>query len=193
MILQQLLRHVGLRPVLKEDPSREGRTVKLVVMAPPDMPPALARGAIAGFIVADPFNALAEINHVGRILRFTGDVWQHHACCVVVMRQDDIEHRPVWAQAVVSALAKAQVHARNDRAGVAKLLSSEGAGYLPQPRAAIERALTHIRVAGVRVPRSAIHHIGVGRRADRLPATFPYPSLAGSSPRRSPQGHARRG
>jgi NitT/TauT family transport system substrate-binding protein len=174
VILQQLLRHAGLRPVLKEDPSREARTVKLVVMAPPDMPPALARGAIAGFIVADPFNALAEINHVGRILRFTGDVWQHHACCVVVMRQDDIERRPVWAQAVVSALAKAQVYTRNNRADVAKLLSNEGAGYLPQPRDAIERALTHYDAAEYGPP-GAIHHAAWGSsRIDFQP--FPYPS-----------------
>ena len=174
VILQQLLRRAGLRPVLKEEPSREARTVKLIVLPPPDMPPALARGAIAGFIVADPFNALAEINHVGRILRFTGDVWQHHACCVVVMRQDDIERRPAWAQAVVSALAKAQVHTRNNRADVAKLLSSEGAGYLPQPRAAIERALTHYEAAEYGHT-GAIHHPGWGgSRIDFQP--FPYPS-----------------
>jgi ABC-type nitrate/sulfonate/bicarbonate transport system substrate-binding protein len=38
------------------------------------MVPALAAGQIQGFIVAEPFNALAETRHVGRILRFTGDV-----------------------------------------------------------------------------------------------------------------------
>jgi NitT/TauT family transport system substrate-binding protein len=174
VILQQLLRHAGLRPVLKEEPSREARTVKLVVLPPPDMPPALARGSIAGFIVADPFDALAEINHVGRILRFTGDVWQHHACCVVVMRQDDIDRRPAWAQAVVSALGKAQVYLRNNRADAAKLLSSEGAGYLPQPRAAIERALTHYD-ASEYGRTGAIQHPGWGAsRIDFQP--FPYPS-----------------
>jgi ABC-type nitrate/sulfonate/bicarbonate transport system substrate-binding protein len=36
---------------------------------------ALANGSIAGYIVADPFNALAELSGVGKILRFTGDVW----------------------------------------------------------------------------------------------------------------------
>jgi NitT/TauT family transport system substrate-binding protein len=174
VILQQLLRHAGLRPVLKEDPSREARTVKLIVLAPPDMPPALARGAIAGFIVADPFNAIAEINHIGRILRFTGDVWRHHACCVVVMHQADIDHRPRWAQSVVTAIVKAQAYARENRADVAKLLSSEGAGYLPQPRAAIERALSHYDPAEYG-PTGAIRHPDWGQaRIDFQP--FPFPS-----------------
>ena len=175
VILQQLLRNAKLRPVLKEAPSRDARTVKLVVMAPPDMPPALSNGAIAGFIVADPFNALAEINHVGKILRFTGDVWQHHACCVVVMHQDDIDRRPGWAQSVVTALAKAQVYARDHRADVAKLLSKEDGGYLPQPRAAIERALSHYDQTEYGGPAGAIRHPEWGgHRIDFQP--FPFPS-----------------
>ena len=174
VILQQLLRHAGLRPVLKEEPSREARTVKLIVLAPPDMPPALATGAIAGFIVADPFNAIAEIKNIGRILRFTGDVWRHHACCVVVMHQADIDHRPRWAQSVVTAIGKAQAYARDNRADVAKLLSSEGAGYLPQPRAAIERALLHYDPAEYG-PTGAIRHPDWSQaRIDFQP--FPFPS-----------------
>ncbi len=174
VILQQLLRDAKLRPVLKEAPSREARTVKLVVMAPPDMPPALANGAIAGFIVADPFNALAEINHVGRILRFTGDVWQHHACCVVVMHQDDIDRRPRWAQGVVTALVKGQAYARDNRVEVARLLSKEGGGYLPQPRAAIERALSHYDQSEYG-PTGAIRH--ADWRSNRIEfQPFPFPS-----------------
>lgn len=174
VILQQLLRHAGLRPVLKEEPSREARTVKLVVLAPPDMPPALARGAIAGFIVADPFNAIAEINHIGRILRFTGDVWRHHACCVVVMHQADIDRRPGWAQSVVTGIVKGQAYARDNRADVAKLLSSEGAGYLPQPRAAIERALSHYDPAEYGPTGAILHPDWSHARIDFQP--FPFPS-----------------
>lgn len=174
VILQQLLRKAGLRPVLKEEPSREARTVKLVILPPPDMPPALARGAIAGFIVADPFNAVAEIKNVGKILRFTGDVWQRHACCVVVMHEDDIAQRPRWAQSVVNALVTAQAYARGNRAEVAKLLSSDGAGYLPQPRPAIECALSHYDLAEYGKS-GAVHHPGWDQaRIDFQP--FPFPS-----------------
>ena len=40
--------------------------------------------------MAEPFNALAETLKVGKILRFTGDVWKDHACCVVLMHEHDL-------------------------------------------------------------------------------------------------------
>ena len=67
-------------------------------MAPADMPPALAQKRIAGYIVAEPFNAAAETLGVGKVLRFTGDVWRNHACCVVFMHERDLEQRPQWSQ-----------------------------------------------------------------------------------------------
>ncbi len=143
VVLQLLLRTGGLRAITTGEPSVGEGTVKLVVMAPPDMPPALANGSIAGFIVADPFNAVAEVNGVGRILRFTGDVWLDHACCVVTVAEGAIGAAPDIVERVVTAVAKAQLWARDNRAEAARLLSAEGGNYLPQPRVAIERALTH--------------------------------------------------
>ena len=58
------------------------------------MPPALAARQIEGYIVAEPFNAAAETLGIGKILRFTGDVWRNHACCVVFMHQHDLDGRP---------------------------------------------------------------------------------------------------
>ncbi len=141
--LQMLLGRAGLTPVIDGEPSVQGRTVKLVVMAPPDMPPALAAGGISAFIVADPFNSVAELNDIGSVLRFTGDLWRDHACCVAVMHEDAITERPEWSQAVVNALARAQIEAHADRTGIARLLSNEGESYLPQPLPVIERSLTH--------------------------------------------------
>src|SRR5581483_12048682 len=130
-----------LTAVTAGEASAAERTVKLVVMAPPDMPPALANGSIAGFIVADPFNAVAEVNGVGRILRFTGDVWRDHACCVVTVGEGAIAAAPDVVERVVAAVARAQLWARDNRTEAARLLSADGDNYLPQPRAAIERAL----------------------------------------------------
>ncbi len=141
VVLQGLLRESGLTAVTTGTPGP--REVKLVVMAPPDMPPGLANGAIAGYIVADPFNAVAEVNRVGRILRFMPDVWFEHACCVVVMHDEDVQQRPRYTQAVISSLARAQRYAREQPGEAARRLSSEGHGYLPQPRPVIERALTY--------------------------------------------------
>lgn len=44
LVVQLLLRKAGLSPVLREEPSRDRGTVRLTVMSPPDMPPALANG-----------------------------------------------------------------------------------------------------------------------------------------------------
>ena len=62
-------------------------TVRLTVMGPPDMPPALANGAISGYIVADPFNAVAEVNDVGKILleAVAPEAWARWAAAGVVV------------------------------------------------------------------------------------------------------------
>jgi len=174
VVLQELLRRHGLRPAEHAGERLAEGEVRLVVMAPSDMPAALANGAIAGYIVAEPFNAAAEVMEVGKILRFTGDVWLRHACCVVVMREDDLERRPAWAEAVVRALVKAQLWMRENRPEVARLLSTAGEGYLPQPLAAIERTLTyydHDHYGGT----GAIQHPEWNnQRIDFIP--YPYPS-----------------
>lgn len=140
VVLQKILAANGLEPILQGDASKSAKTVKLVVLPPADMVPALASGSIAGFIVADPFNALAEVKEAGRVLRFTGDVWRDHACCVTVVREEFLANDGA-GQALVNALAAAQLSITGDRVAAAKTLS-EG-GYLPQPLPAIERALTH--------------------------------------------------
>lgn len=174
VVLQLLLREADLVPVTRGNASAAAGTVKVVVMAPPDMPPALASGAIAGFIVAEPFNAAAEVNRVGRIFRFTGDVWLHHACCVVVMHEADIQQRPEWAQAVVTAVARAQLFAREHRDEAARILSREGGGYLPQPLPVVARALSHYERGAYRRTGAIRHPDWPNARIDFQP--FPFAS-----------------
>src|SRR5450830_1953348 len=117
VVVQQLLRDNGLQPVSKPASSTlAANEVNLVVLPPSDMPPALASKRIAGYIVAEPFNALAEELKVGRVQRFTGDLWRNHACCVVFMHEQDLNNRPEWSQKVVNAIVKAQLWTRDNRA-----------------------------------------------------------------------------
>lgn len=141
VVLQKLLRANGLTPVIEGNASKSDGTVKLVVLPPADMVPALASGSIAAFIVADPFNALAEVKGAGKILRFTGDVWRDHACCVTVVSENFLSSAPDAGQGLVNALAASQLTIADDRSAAAAILSD--GGYLPQPVEAIERALTH--------------------------------------------------
>lgn len=142
ILLQEMLRREGMQPVLRVQGRRlRQNEVELVVMPPPDMVSALANRSIAGYIVADPFNAVAEANRVGRVLRLSGDVWRDHACCVVLMHEEDLNRRPEWAQAVVNAIVKAQAWIRQHRAETARLLSREAGTYTPHPEAVLRRVL----------------------------------------------------
>lgn len=177
VVLQHLLRENGLTVVTKPAASLKPNEVALAVMAPADMGPALVNGAIAGFIVAEPFNAAAETNGIGRVLRFTGDVWRDHACCVVTMHESDLKTRPDWAQKVVNGIVTAQHWLRGNRQEAAQLLSRAGAGrYTPFPPAVLERVLVPDAALDRRYQQEgAIRNAGwKSARIDYQP--YPFPS-----------------
>jgi NitT/TauT family transport system substrate-binding protein len=142
VVLQKILQQAGLKVVTVPKDRLEPREVALPVMAPADMGPALAQKAIAGFIVAEPFNAAAELKNIGRIQRFTSDVWNNHACCVVFQHQKDLDERPEWSQRVVNAIVRAQLWMRAHRGESAAILSAEAEGkYTPFPGPVLKRVL----------------------------------------------------
>ena len=177
VVLQDLLRAQGLEPVLKRTGAIAPNEVNLVVMAPSDMLPALASRQIAGYIVAEPFNAAAELLKVGKILRFTGDVWKNHACCVVSMHEQDLTARPEWSQKVVNAIVKAQLWARTHPQDTAQLLSKDGAHhYTPHTLQALTRVLVPSPALDAAYHESgAIRHTDWSeKRIDFQP--YPFPS-----------------
>lgn len=174
VILQQLLRENGLKPAEHNRDKIANDEVRIIILPPSDMPASLANGSIAGYLVAEPFCSLAEVRGIGKILRFTGDVWRHGACCVVIMHEDAIAENPEWAQAVLNANVKAQRWMRNNREETAILLSEQGGGYLPQGLEAIQRTIMHYDEAEY-VPTGAIQNPDWNlERIDFLP--FPFAS-----------------
>ena len=177
VVLQAMLRESGLEPVSRKQGQPTANEVNLVVMAPSDMPPALASRNIAGYIVAEPFNALAETMGIGKVLRFTGDVWRNHACCTVFMHERDLEQRPEWSQKVVDAIVRAQLWIRENRAETAQLLSKEGVNrYTPHALPVLSKVLAP--AASDResyLSSKAIRHADwQDKRIDFQP--YPYPS-----------------
>ncbi|WP_258341747.1 ABC transporter substrate-binding protein [Saccharopolyspora gregorii] len=170
IVLQRMLRAAGLTPVVRQRPSAADGTVELVVMSPSDMVPALDGGSVGGYIVADPFNAIAEIKGVGRILRFVGDVWRDHACCVVLAHQDLLDTAPGRVQGLVDALAITQLGLAHDRAGGARALT--GGNYLPQPLKAVSKALQY---PAAPYPHALHHPEWSGQRIGFQP--FPFPGF----------------
>lgn len=176
IVLQQVLKQQGLTVVRKpKDAAVNPNEVNLVVLPPPDMVSALANQSIGGYIVAEPFNAAAENLKKGKILRFTGDVWKDHACCVVFLHEDDINQRKEWTQGVVNAIVKAQAWIRDNREETAEILSKDGTGkYTPHPLAALKRTLTYYDT-DFYSKQGAIQHADWGiKRIDFQP--YPFPS-----------------
>lgn len=176
IVLQQILRAEGLTPVSKPRSAALGaREVNLVVLAPAEMVSALAGKSVAGFIVAEPFNAAAEALKIGKVLRFVGDVWKNHACCLVTLAERDVAERPAWAQRVTNAIVRAQLWTRNNQLDTAKLLASTGDGkYTPHGLPVLSKVLAASDYAGYEQAGVVRHRGWYQRRIDFQP--YPYPS-----------------
>ena len=175
VVLQHLLRSRGLEPISDGNP--DASQVKLVVMAPSDMVPALANKRLAGYTVAEPFNANAEVLKVGKILRFTGDVWKDHACCVVLMHEDDLEQRPEWSQKVVNGVVQAQAWIQENRQETARILSRDNPQkYTPHTYEALANVLEPDRLDAALYERDGamVNTEWNQKRIDFQP--YPFPS-----------------
>lgn len=177
IISQMLLEKYGIKPVVRPQNAKLAPDeCNFIVLNPPDMPPALASRSIDGYCVAEPFCALGELKANGEVLRFTGDIWKGHPCCVVVMHEDDAmdPDRAAWAQGVHNAIIRAQLHLGANRKEMAHLLSKDGKRYLPFPAAVVERAMMFYDPAYYSHP-DAIQHVKWGQ--DRIDfQAWPYPS-----------------
>ncbi len=172
VIVQQMIRQAGLQVVEKNPQPGQ---VRLTVMPPSDMVPGLASKQIAGFIVAEPFNALAEAKGVGKVLRFSGDIWKDHACCLSMMHDHDIQNRPEWVQKVVTSLVQAAAWAKNHRVETANLLAKQGVQkYTPHDAKVLRSVLQPEPVAWGRYERDgAVRHLNWHqKRIDFQPYPF---------------------
>lgn len=132
VLLQMGIQKAGLLPVIQPRGFKlHSNEVNLLVLPPSEMPVALSSGKIDGYIVAEPFNAVGEVRTGAKILRFTGDMWRNHPCCVAVMKDEEIRKNPVFVQKVVNALVRAQHFIGKNRLEAAKMLSKEEKKYLP--------------------------------------------------------------
>ncbi|HXW22564.1 MAG TPA: ABC transporter substrate-binding protein [Rhodomicrobium sp.] len=175
IVLQIALRASDLNPVIKgEGEPIAPNEVNLQILPPPDMPPSLAARKIDGYIVAEPFNALGEIKAGARVLRFTGDIWKNHPCCVITMNEELTKRKPEWTQKVINAVVRAAIYASENKKEVARLLSKDGEAYLPVPAEVVERAMTKYDLETYG-PSQAIKHPEWGNgRIDFQP--WPYPT-----------------
>jgi len=83
------------------------KDVEWIEMPPPDMPAALARGDIKGFIVAEPFGTKAIQAGFGKKLLNAADIWPDYICCGLVMSPSFKQRYPAAAREYVDSFTAA--------------------------------------------------------------------------------------
>lgn len=76
--------------------------IEVVQLAPPEMPASLASGAIDGYCVAEPFGAQAVAQGVGKVLKYSEDLWEDSVCCGLVLNNDFITANPEATDELIS-------------------------------------------------------------------------------------------
>ncbi len=175
ILLQMALRHVGLKPVVKPHYEKlAAAEVNLRVLPPPLMVWALQARNIDAYIVAEPINAKGELQAGATILRFTGDIWKNHPCCVICMNENTVTAQPEWTQKIMNALVKAQAYAQQHKAESAIILSQAGNNYIPVTANVLKRAMLTYDTQTYGTNQAILHPEWGNGRIDFSP--WPYPS-----------------
>lgn len=83
------------------------KDVEWIEMPPPDMPAALARGDIKGFIVAEPFGTKAIQAGFGKKLLNAKDIWPDYICCGLVINPAFKKQNPAAVKEYVDSFTAA--------------------------------------------------------------------------------------
>lgn len=121
---------------------KEGLTLKdveWIEMPPPDMPAALARGDIKGFIVAEPFGTKAIQSGFGKELLNAKEIWPDYICCGLVFNPDFIKAYPAATKEYVESFAVAGKFIDTNR----KEAISIARKYINIDEKVFEEALSH--------------------------------------------------
>lgn len=106
---------------LMEDQGVGPEEIKFIQMPPPDMPTALATGAIDAYFVGEPHAAKAELDGTGRVLYYAKDIWPHFISCCLVVTEKLIRTRPEVVQDLVRGIAESGEWAETHRLEAAKV------------------------------------------------------------------------
>ena len=108
---------------MMEDQGLQPDELNFVDMAPPDMPSALAAGAIDAYFVGEPHPAKAEMSGTGRVLYYAKDIWPGFISCVLVVRDELIAEHPEIVRDLVRGIAESGEWAERNRLDAAKIVA----------------------------------------------------------------------
>lgn len=98
--------HLFVRLLMKRFGLKDG-DLKLVELAPPEMPAALYADAIDAYATGEPFGAQAEREGYARVLHWTRDDWPTYVCCVLAVRMDLVRNMRPLVQRLVDNVMSA--------------------------------------------------------------------------------------
>lgn len=129
LVIRKLMRDLGMRP---DD-------LVFMELPPPEMPSALATGAIDAYFIGEPHAAKAELDGTGRVLYHAKDIWPKFISCVLVVHEDLIRSDPQLVAELVRGIAESGEWAEQNRLRAAAV----AAPYFRQDEKVIRYVLTH--------------------------------------------------
>jgi NitT/TauT family transport system substrate-binding protein len=119
--------------------TEHGLTVNTIIVKPPEMIPMLEKGEIDGFIAWEPYPARAVVNG-HKLLVTSQDIWAHHPCCVIAVRQRYGEEHTEVVLAVLAAHVKATTFIKEYPEEAVRI----GEEFTGMPKEVIEKAMETI-------------------------------------------------
>jgi len=119
--------------------------VKILVLKPPEMIPALTGKDIDAFIAWEPYPSKALTENKGKILLYSSQIWPDHPCCVIVAGEEFLQTRHSDVEKLIIAHNQACRFIKDRRAEAIDI----GVKYTGMDRATIETALGHITYHGL--------------------------------------------
>lgn len=118
--------------------------VKILVLKPPEMIPALNEKDIEAFIAWEPYPSKAVTENKGKILIYSSQIWPNHPCCVIVVGEEFLQARSSDVEKLKIAHNQACRFIQDNHAEAVDI----GVKYTGMDRKTIEEALGHIKFNG---------------------------------------------
>lgn len=117
--------------------SAQRGAIRIVEMNPPDMPSALAAGALDGYFVGEPFAAQSLKNGTGSLFLYVEEIWPDFICNLLLVRQSFIDRAPDQVAALVQGAVRSGLWAGEHPSRAAEI----AARYWGHPVDLVEYAL----------------------------------------------------
>lgn len=129
--------HLVLRKLMK-DRGLPKEAFTFIELPPPEMPAALAGGAVDAYFVGEPHPARAELDGTGRVLHHAKDIWPEFISCGLVVHENLIAERPEVVAELVESIARSGAWIDGNRLDAAKI----AAPYFRQKEELLRYVLT---------------------------------------------------